>query len=352
MTSPTLDTRPAALRRPSRLRRAALLLSVLAHLALLAVILLIKPPPSTTAGTEPSFDMVFNDGSAAAPSTAETPGERPDSEAPAALPQVPIAPQSTASVAEEPPAPLPSAAAPPAPAPPEPAPPEPAPPAPAPPEPPASEPPAPEPPIPEPPSSGPPAVRLEAPPELPPSTAPQPEFTPPAPPPPLPPPLAPRPPRPVQQAQRRPEPGTFAAPLDLNFGPLASRPALPRGSRAIDLSLGAPKPGPNRAEAFFDARARAIGADWASGLEAYWIQHRYYPSQALQNGEDGTVQVEIVVNRLGKVEQVKVVGRSGSPFLDMAAMGTWRGAQLAPFPAENPAPRATMTLTINYILLR
>jgi len=154
------------------------------------------------------------------------------------------------------------------------------------------------------------------------------------------------------QARRPPDPGSFAAPLDLNFGPLASRPALPRGSRGIDLTLGAPKPGPNRAEAFFDARAARVGADWANGLEAYWRKHRYYPQQAIQNGEDGTVQVEIVVNRFGKVESVQIVSRSGSPWLDMAALGTWRGAQLAPFPPENQEPRATMTLTINYILLR
>ncbi len=181
----------------------------------------------------------------------------------------------------------------------------------------------------------------------------------------LPPQLAPLPrpvprpvPRPMQQAQRRPapDPNRFPDPIDLNFGPAAARvPAAPRGSvasRAIDLSLGAAKPGPNKSEAFFDARAAKIGADWANGLAAYWRAHRYYPRQAVESGEDGSVQVELVVNRLGKVESVQIKTRSGSPWLDMAAVGTWRNAQLAPFPRENTDETATITLTINYILLR
>jgi TonB family protein len=171
------------------------------------------------------------------------------------------------------------------------------------------------------------------------------------PPPPLPP--MPTPPRPRQQALQRP--GAFPPPIDLNFGPAASRAPAPRGggsSRAIDFSLGAPKPGPNKSEAFFDIRAANIGADWAQGLAAYWRLHRYYPQQAAQNGEDGTVEIAIVVNRLGRVESVEIQRRSGSPWLDMAAVGTWRNAQLAPLPAENTDRTITIPLTINYVLIR
>ncbi len=164
--------------------------------------------------------------------------------------------------------------------------------------------------------------------------------------------------QPQPQAQRRPAPDPlrFPAPIDLNYGNTASRASpAPRSSvasRAIDLSLGAPKPGPNKSEAFFDARAAKVGADWANTLAAYWRRHRFYPRQAAEKGEDGTVQVELVVNRLGKVESVEISSRSGSSWLDMAALSTWRNAQLAPFPAENTELRVTMTLTINYILLR
>lgn len=168
------------------------------------------------------------------------------------------------------------------------------------------------------------------------------------------PPMPPAPPRP--QAQRPRADLRFASPMDLNFSQAPSRqPAAPRGSvasRSVDLALGAPRPGPNKQEAFFDARAAKVGADWANGLAAYWRRHRFYPRQAAENGEDGTVEVELVVNRQGRVESVEVKRRSGSPWLDMAALSTWRDAQLAPFPSENTDPRVTLTLTINYILVR
>ncbi len=212
------------------------------------------------------------------------------------------------------------------------------------------------PPVPAPPLPTPPTVRLAQPDEFQATPVPRdlvPNFELPAPPPPLPPPAKPRPrpaPLPPRQAL-----GTLGAPMDLNFGQASSRAPAPRGSagsRAIDFSLGTPKAGPNRSEAFFDARAANVGADWAQGLAEYWRRHRFYPQQAVENGEDGTVQVTLVVNRLGRVQSVEVKSRSGSPWLDMAAMSVWRNAQLAPLPAENPNPTITIPLTINYILLR
>ena len=86
-------------------------------------------------------------------------------------------------------------------------------------------------------------------------------------------------------------------------------------------------------------------------MAVYWRQHRYFPEQAAQSGEDGTVELQIVVNRLGRVESAEIKRRSGSPWLDMAAIGTWRNAQLTPLPAENTDPTITIPLTINYVLL-
>lgn len=304
----------------------------------------------------PSYDLVFENGGSSTPPMAPDRANDTPSEAPAAnLPPTPLveplapplAPDTTLEAPEpEPPPPTP----PPEPAPaPEPVPMEPAPQA-------SPEPtPAPEAaPVPEAaPAAEPPTVRLAEPDSTTP-LSPQalvPELPALVPPPPLPP--MPTPPRPRQQALQRP--GAFPPPIDLNFGPAASRAPAPRSngsSRAIDFSLGAPKPGPNKSEAFFDIRAANIGADWAQGLAAYWRRHRYYPQQAAQNGEDGTVEIQIVVNRLGRVESVEIQRRSGSTWLDMAAVGTWRNAQLAPLPAENTDRTITIPLTINYVLIR
>ena len=156
-----------------------------------------------------------------------------------------------------------------------------------------------------------------------------------------------------------PPPGTFGNPMDLSFAPGPTRLAAPRlgsrpgsvASRSLDLSTG-PGKAPNRQEAFFDARAARIGEAWKDGLMSYWLRHRYYPRQALEAGDDGQVELELTVNRLGKVEAVSVQARSGSTWLDMAAQSTWRGAQLSPLPAEVAGDRITFSITINYILLR
>jgi len=366
MPLPLTSPHPPMSRQPSVARglrrRWALIGSVLLHLLALAA-LLVTRTPEPPMPIAPSYDLLFENGGSSTPPTApnqalDTPSEAPAADLPPTPEAEPPAPQAQlAPRVLEPPAPPPDLIQPePAPAPS--------------PEPPVARPSlaAPEPsavpetaepeemPQPAPaPNPEPPAVRLAEPEPMPPPVTPQtlaPDLPPLAPP--TPPPPAPTPPRPRQQAQQRPAPGTFAAPMDLNFGRAAARAPTPRAagsSRAIDFSLGAPKTGPNKSEAFFDIRAANIGADWAQCLAVYWRQHRYFPEQAAQSGEDGTVEIQIVVNRLGRVESAEIKRRSGSPWLDMAAIGTWRNAQLTPLPAENTDPTITIPLTINYVLI-
>ena len=54
---------------------------------------------------------------------------------------------------------------------------------------------------------------------------------------------------------------------------------------------------------------------------------------------------------MGRVQSAGIKCRSGSQVIDLAALGTWRGAQLPPLPPEL-APSYTFTITIDYILLR
>ncbi len=340
--------RAAPLRRP----QVAAAVSVVGHLAAVLLLLFAIPRPPVQLTADSQVELMFDDATSTEPSTsAVTANDRPAAEA---VPERP-APSEPALPSPAQPQPPPAPVEPPTPDP-VPVPAEPAPPTPVPPDstPPTTEPP-PVVPVPEAATRSRPVVRLEAPPTAEPEPE-TPEFKPPTAPRPLPPlppqPLTPRPPAPPRVVERpRYAPG-FSPPIDLSFGPVPPRQALPPGSRAVDLALGAPKAGPNRQEAFYDARARKIGADWANGLTAWWLAHRYYPRQAIENGDDGTVKVQLVINRSGKVEEAEIISRSGSPFLDMAALSTWRGAQLAPFPAENPKPRETIEITINYLLLR
>ena len=391
-------------RRRAGRRYRTLLISVLLHLAaLLALVLLVRAPSDEGGAGAPSYQLLFEppgapeagDTSPAPPSPAPATSEAPPTPAapgtPAPAPPVPDAlpgPPTPAPDAVPDPAVPPVPPAPDMPdlpqqptAPATPAPPQPTPPAPAPettpqattvpdatPAPPAPPPPLPLAPTESIPQAEPapfaPSIRLEQPPPQPPILPPVPDLVlqPPAPPAPLPP--QPRPPaqtrlpRPPQQAPSATV-GSFAHPLDLALGPATPRSAAPRigaapgsvASRSLDLATG-PARAPNRQEAFFDARAAQIGADWKDGLESYWLRHRYYPRQAVEAGDDGEVQVELTVNRYGKVETVNVIGKSGSAFLDMSAVSVWRGAQLAPLPAEVAGDRITFAITIHYILIR
>ncbi len=195
--------------------------------------------------------------------------------------------------------------------------------------------------------------------------APVPVPLPPPPPPPLPRPAPPRPaparpaPAPPPQALRLPfawgsNPLAWSKPddtnvpppprrggsVDLTLGPAAlnSKGAIPRGSHDSDFSM--------RAE------GAQVGEDWMEGLHQWWLRHRYFPQQALVNGEDGIVGIHLVVNRYGKVLSVDVQSPSGSQWIDMGALATFRGANLPPFPQSTPEDRTDLYLTIHYILVR
>ena len=139
--------------------------------------------------------------------------------------------------------------------------------------------------------------------------------------------------------------------MDLDFGPARDRRPPPGSvaSRAIDLALGSPKPGSQRA-ASSELRSPNAGADLMAALERWWRRHRYYPEQARRGGEDGSVDITLRVDRYGKVEGVELRSTSGSRWLDMAALGTFRGAQLQV--PTNAGETVTVDLTINYILIR
>ena len=142
--------------------------------------------------------------------------------------------------------------------------------------------------------------------------------------------------------------------MDLSLAPSAPRPAA-RGSvasRSIDLSPPAERQGPVASDPYAQIRAANASADWNRGLLQYWLRHRYYPEQAAADGEEGQVTVQLTVNRSGRVENVEILSRSGSTFLDMAAVGTWRGAQLPPFTNEMREDRITFPVPIHYYLVR
>lgn len=94
-----------------------------------------------------------------------------------------------------------------------------------------------------------------------------------------------------------------------------------------------------------------IGADWDASLNKWVEDHKYYPQAALEQGQQGAVRIRFTVDRAGNVTGVQMLDGSGSPFLDQAWSGLFKGAQLPPFPAGTKASTVTVDATMHYVLL-
>jgi TonB family protein len=123
--------------------------------------------------------------------------------------------------------------------------------------------------------------------------------------------------------------------MDFSFAP-PSRPAPSSVARSM-LQPPAPtdsEPGfgsrtaAGMLETFARAREGDPGPDFMASLKAWWLAHRFYPPQAIDAGEDGDVQLSLVVDRQGRVTEVQLESRSGSMWLDLAGQSTWRNARL------------------------
>jgi TonB family protein len=235
-----------------------------------------------------------------------------------------------------------------------------APPAPPPEAPPAQKPaePALEPPLPEP---APPVAQPPPPATFEPSIPPPPPPSPPAPAPPrpLPAPIpraspppqtrqqaAPRPPAngdfftpPTLRPSQRPQ-GALSGPLGPSIGPVEKYTAAP------------PRRNPNDRNSEIQVNGAEVSSDYIADLIAWWVIHRRYPPQAIEQGEQGTVVIRFKVNRLGRTSGAEIISRSGSQWLDMQAIATFGNARLPPLPTNTVGNETTLTITINYQLIR
>lgn len=191
--------------------------------------------------------------------------------------------------------------------------------------------------------------------------------------PPPPPPAPPAPPRPAAPAPARPPaphraPSPFAGALDLSRGPAVNlsqavprpniRPNATGQGRGLDLSFNAPSPRAPRAASPSDLgtsvriQGANPGADWMAAFRAWLDRNGYYPQMAAMAGEDGTATVRFTVQKDGRVQDLRLVSRSGSKWLDMGAQAMLRDKTLPPFPEGTKADSTEITLTIDYILIR
>ncbi len=205
-----------------------------------------------------------------------------------------------------------------------------------------------------PPPSAAPAVQAPAPEAVPlPPPVPAPEAAPqPAPPRPLRPREAVRPVSPP----RAPGPA-FPAPTDFSLGPRTVVPeATPQRPRAspgtLDLSFAPTMGGGDITQLHPQGKGDDVGEDWFNEVAAWWLRHRFYPSEAGRLQQEGDVMLRLVVGRDGRVQAVRVEQKSGSPWLDLGALAVFRDAKLPPLPPDVSDPNVTVDFTIHYVILR
>jgi len=93
------------------------------------------------------------------------------------------------------------------------------------------------------------------------------------------------------------------------------------------------------------------GPDWLDELHRWAAAHAFYPQEAAQEGEQGSVTVQVQIDHFGHVLNVDMVSRSGSQWLDLAWLGQWRHATVPSFPQGTMGDTTTLQYTINYILI-
>lgn len=175
-------------------------------------------------------------------------------------------------------------------------------------------------------------------------------------------------PPPPAAAQAPPTPAPRTADAAGTFGPGLT--TLPRGAtqpraaapedRSIGRSLreldrrlgqmgtGAVEGGVGRqmGPLFFDPQ----GADFTQWVNTFSreVYRNWIVPQSVLFGFRGHVDIEFVVERDGKVTDVRVIKSSGTPALDRAAVNALTGARLDPLPADYAPQRLPIAITFYY----
>jgi len=170
-------------------------------------------------------------------------------------------------------------------------------------------------------------------------------------------PVTPAPPRPPETPRQTvPFPGA----LDLTAAPPVRLPSPERGAPAapsrprgsLDLTPGAAALGPANVQPMARIRGAEVGADWRNAFRAWLEANKRYPREAIEQDEEGSLTVHLVVEADGRVRVAELSRPSRSFWLNRSAVAMFRGATLPPFPPGSAERQVTIDLTINYILIR
>jgi protein TonB len=158
-------------------------------------------------------------------------------------------------------------------------------------------------------------------------------------------------PQPVQHSHTKSRPSpkyTMMPGMSLGSGQSEAPPSPPAPQVGTNLSL--PQSDAQAALAPDITVKGDIGADWMAELNKWVNEHKYYPQAAAEQGQQGDVTIEFTVDRQGNVTGLKLLGSSGSPFLDQAWLGLFAQSTLPVFPPGTKANTVTVDATMHFIL--
>ncbi|WP_376097830.1 TonB family protein [Roseomonas sp. CCTCC AB2023176] len=162
---------------------------------------------------------------------------------------------------------------------------------------------------------------------------------------------APRPPAPQPRPAPRPA-DPFAGVLDLSGAPVALGGVPAPAARGTDRRTDPPNPsGRYSTDATFTVRGAELGEGWRRAMIRVLQSRMYYPRDAAMNGEDGTAILRFTVTRDGRVQDLRLVGPTGSRPLDIAAQAVRARRATAALPPGTRGDTAEITLNARYVLI-
>jgi len=148
-----------------------------------------------------------------------------------------------------------------------------------------------------------------------------------------------RPPAPKKQVQDQPQ----KQKAERSAPSAAASPSRAAASANAQGSAGA--------GGTLDAGGRAAVSSYQAQVLAHLSRHRIYPPEARSRGVTGVARVRFALGRSGQVLSVSLVGGSGEPILDQAAVDmVRRAAPFPPFPDSVTLARMDLAAPIRFDL--
>ena len=121
--------------------------------------------------------------------------------------------------------------------------------------------------------------------------------------------------------------------------------------RSLDLSAGPVIRNGSLQDSVEHVRGTHGMSDWGERLQEFVEEHKYYPREAADNGEQGSAVLRVTVSRDGTVKRLVLVSSSGSHLLDAAWMAVFRDNKLPPFNDDMAGKEVTFNYELDYHLI-